>query len=58
MFVTASTHVYVNNQNRNIKVYLILNSTRSLKTRWHHVHTDKNKNIDHPVSWEVDIKLP
>ena len=42
-----STHVYVNNQTQNTKAYSI-NSTRSLKTRWHRVHTDKNKNKEHP----------
>ena len=28
-----------------LKAYSISHSTRSLKTRWHRAHTDKNKNI-------------
>lgn len=29
------------------KTFRQLNSTRSLTTRWHHGHTDKNKNTEH-----------
>ena len=66
MFLTISTHVYVDNQNCilvliQLKVYAILNSTKSLKTRWHRVHTDINTIIrflaGKYVSLEVDIKL-
>ena len=48
VFVTISTHVYINSQNSNTTVYSILNSTRRLKTRWHPVLTDKNKNKEQP----------
>ena len=47
-FIKISTHVYVNNQNYNTKMYSILNSTRSLKMKYQRVHINKNKILEHP----------
>ena len=63
--IKISFHVYVNNQNYNTNIYLILNSTRSLKMKYQRVHIDKNKIIEHPnlirflaVLLQPNIKLP
>ena len=47
-FIKISTHVYVKNQNYNTKIYSILNSAKSLKMKYQHIHIDKNKIIEHP----------
>ena len=43
-----STHVYVNNQNYDTKMYSILNRTEALKMKYQRAYIDKDKILEYP----------